>query len=107
MPENTEPLAHREEKKAFCFPVGGGGYLLRVAAPKADGWLVDLRLPDWESFLPQSAGHRLIECGFMIHPSARMDSRLNGGWKPYPNEEDSWWAPVFALDEFIEPGTRE
>lgn len=35
-------------------------------------------LPDWESFRPASAGHRLIEHGYMIRPDARGPETLSG-----------------------------
>jgi hypothetical protein len=42
--------------------------------------LATIDLPDWESFRPASAGHRLIEHGYMIHPEARGPETVNG-WR--------------------------
>lgn len=40
-----------------------------------------INLPEWEEFRPASAGHRLIEHGFMIRPDGRGPETVNG-WRP-------------------------
>lgn len=40
--------------------------------------LATIDLPEWEHFLPASAGHRLIEHGWMILPHARGPKMVNG-----------------------------
>lgn len=42
--------------------------------------LATIELPDWETFRPASAGHRLIEHGWMIRPDARGPESVNG-WR--------------------------
>lgn len=42
--------------------------------------LATIDLPDWETFRPASAGHRLIERGYMIRPDARGPETVNG-WR--------------------------
>lgn len=43
--------------------------------------LTTIDLPDWETFRPASAGHRLIEHGYMIHPDARGVPQSVNGWR--------------------------
>lgn len=42
--------------------------------------VVTIDLPEWESFRPASAGHRLIEHGWMIRPDTRGPDTVNG-WR--------------------------
>lgn len=42
--------------------------------------LTTIDLPDWEIFHASSAGHRLIEHGYMIRPDARGPETVNG-WR--------------------------
>lgn len=76
------------------------GYRLRVLAEESAGdsvdRVVDLHL-DWEAFRPASAGHCLIERGFMIRPDARGDGKVNG-WRRVPGGHgEAWSVPVMAL----------
>lgn len=50
-------------------------------------------LPDWESFRPASAGHRLIERGWMIRPDARGPETVNG-WRPVGS---GWMTQVIPM----------
>lgn len=54
-------------------------------------------LPEWESFRPASAGHRLIEHGYMIRPDARGPQAVNG-WRRAEPGLDSWSVPVVRVD---------
>ncbi|NUV64302.1 hypothetical protein [Streptomyces sp. CAI-85] len=54
-------------------------------------------LPEWESFRPSSAGHRLIEHGYMIRPDARGPETVNG-WRQASPGLDSWSVPVVRTD---------
>lgn len=56
--------------------------------------LATVDLPDWESFRPASAGHRLIEVGFMIRPG--VDRADLNGWKPVTN---GYTVPVVSIEE--------
>lgn len=56
--------------------------------------LATVDLPDWESFRPASAGHRLIEAGYMIRPG--VDRADLNGWKPVAN---GYTVPVVSLEE--------
>lgn len=40
-----------------------------------------IELPEWETFRAASAGHRLIEHGYMIHPNARAAADTVNGWR--------------------------
>jgi hypothetical protein len=51
-------------------------------------------LADWESFRPASAGHRLIEVGYMISPG--VDRADLNGWQPTAH---GYTVPVVSLDE--------
>lgn len=54
-------------------------------------------LPDWGSFRPASAGHRLAEHGYMIRPDARGPQTFDG-WRQASPGLDSWSAPVVRVD---------
>lgn len=76
------------------------GYELNVMDDQLE-LLATLDLPDWHKFRPASAGHRLIEMGYMIHPDARNGERVNG-WSEVP-PFGSWMARVVRLDETGRP----
>lgn len=50
-------------------------------------------LPDWETFRPASAGHRLIEIGYMISPG--VDRADLNGWQRMTG---GYTVPVVSLD---------
>jgi hypothetical protein len=56
--------------------------------------LATIDLPDWETFRPASAGHRLIEAGYMIRPG--VDRADLNGWTPTAN---GYTVPVISLEE--------
>ncbi|MDX3241695.1 hypothetical protein [Streptomyces sp. ME18-1-4] len=72
------------------------GYRIRVLAEDHDGDLVDL-IFDWDSFRPASAGHRLIEHGYMIRPDARTPDAVNG-WREVPGQPGTWSVPVMPTN---------
>lgn len=84
-PEDTEVL---EVLTATCtpnsYPHDDGrveyGFQINVMDPGLN-ILATVDLPDWELFHPTSAGDRLIEHGFMIHPEARTVGAVKG-WRP-------------------------
>lgn len=51
-------------------------------------------LPEWESFRPASAGHRLIEHGWMIRPDGRGPETVNG-WRAIGS---GWVTQVISTD---------
>ena len=57
--------------------------------------LATVDLPDWETFRPASAGHRLIEHGYMIRPDARTSGTVNG-WR---QAGSGWMTQVMRLDD--------
>jgi hypothetical protein len=57
--------------------------------------LATIDLPDWETFRPASAGHRLIEHGYMIRPDARGPETVNG-WR---RAGSGWMTQVTRLDD--------
>jgi len=57
--------------------------------------ITTINLPEWESFRPASAGHRLIEHGFMIRPDARGPETVNG-WSP---TGPGYTVPVIRTDD--------
>lgn len=71
------------------------GYELNVMNDQLE-LLATLDLPDWHKFRPASAGHRLVEMGYMIHPNARNPERVNG-WSEVP-PFGSWMTRVVRLD---------
>jgi hypothetical protein len=74
------------------FSATTNGHQLRVLADDHDGDLLDIPL-DWDSFRPASAGHRLIEHGYMIRPDARTAEAVNG-WREVQGQPDTWSVPV-------------
>ncbi|MDX3130618.1 hypothetical protein PV367_12620 [Streptomyces europaeiscabiei] len=72
------------------------GYRIRVLAEDHDGDLVDLVF-GWDSFRPASAGHRLIEHGYMIRPDARTPDTVNG-WREVPGQPGTWSVPVMPTN---------
>lgn len=78
------------------------GYQINVIALDDNlSTLATIDLPDWESFRPASAGHRLIEAGYMIAPG--IDRADMNGWKPVPNSH-AYKVPVVPLDADGHPG---
>lgn len=57
--------------------------------------LVTIDLPDWDSFRPASAGHRLIENGYMIRPDVRTPETVNG----WSRAGSGWMTQVMRLDD--------
>lgn len=57
--------------------------------------LATINLLDWQSFRPASAGHRLIEHGYMIRPDARSTDTVNG-WRAVGS---GWIVPVIRTQE--------
>ncbi|MXM62184.1 hypothetical protein GR925_01635 [Streptomyces sp. HUCO-GS316] len=78
---------------AIC-AITRNGYRLRVLADDQDGDLLDLAL-DWDTFRPASAGHRLIEHGYMIRPDARTSEAVNG-WRKIEGQPGAWSTQVVA-----------
>lgn len=56
--------------------------------------LATIDLPDWETFRPASAGHRLIEHGYRIRPDARGADTVNGWSQAGPG----WRVPVIRTE---------
>lgn len=57
--------------------------------------LATIELPEWESFRPASAGHRLIEHGWMIRPEARDEPETVNGWRAIGS---GWVTQVISTD---------
>ncbi|MGY5627488.1 hypothetical protein ACW7N6_38615 [Streptomyces sp. UC1A3] len=57
--------------------------------------LATINLPEWESFRPASAGHRLIEHGYMIRPDIRTPETVNGWSQVGPG----WMTSVVRLED--------
>jgi hypothetical protein len=57
--------------------------------------LTTIDLPDWGTFRPASAGHRLIEHGYMIRPDARGPGAVNG----WSRAGLGWLTEVMRLDD--------
>lgn len=57
--------------------------------------LVTIDLTDWETFRPASAGHRLIEHGYLIRPDARTPETVNG----WSRAGMGWVTSVMRLDD--------
>lgn len=91
----------RMELIAVCTPnshpdQGGGvnhGFQINVLDDQL-GILATVDLPDWETFRPASAGHRLIEVGYMISPG--VDRADLNGWKAAAH---GYTVPVVSLNE--------
>jgi hypothetical protein len=75
------------------------GYRLRVLSDADTRDLVRLDL-DWDAFHPASAGHRLIEQGYMIRPDARGPETVNG-WREIPGQDRAWSVQVVPTDDVI------
>lgn len=87
---NSEPVAGRAEY----------GYQINVL-DEGMKILVTIDLPEWQKFRPASAGHRLIEHGYMIRPDARGPDTVNG-WREVGM---GFMVPVMRLDETGRPTT--
>ncbi|WP_406126957.1 hypothetical protein [Streptomyces sp. NBC_00989] len=72
------------------------GYRIRVLDEDHGVYLVHLFF-DWDSFRPASAGHRLIEHGYMIRPDARTPDAVNG-WSEVPGQPGTWSVPVMPTN---------
>ncbi|MEU9405093.1 hypothetical protein AB0E08_05195 [Streptomyces sp. NPDC048281] len=72
------------------------GYRIRVLDEDHGVYLVHLFF-DWDSFRPASAGHRLIERGYMIRPDARTPDAVNG-WREVPGQPGTWSVPVIPTN---------
>ncbi|MER6204642.1 hypothetical protein [Streptomyces sp. NPDC001642] len=72
------------------------GYRIRVLDEDHGVYLAHLFF-DWDSFRPASAGHRLIEHGYMIRPNARTTDAVNG-WREVPGQPETWSVPVIPTN---------
>lgn len=73
------------------------GHRLRVLTDEQGETLLDLSF-DWTSFRPASAGHRLIDHGYMIRPDARSPEAVNG-WRFVIGQPETWSVPVITVDQ--------
>jgi hypothetical protein len=73
----------------------GHGYQITVLDGRME-ILATVDLPDWESFGPATAGHRLIEHGYMIRPDARGLPDTVNGWRQVGS---GWLVPVVRIDD--------
>ena len=87
--QTAEPLL------AICSAEEEGPFTIRVVAPDGKADLVYLEYP-WENFRPASAGHRLIEHGYMVVPERHFMADRVAGWQPAPGMD---WSQA-------EPGSR-
>jgi len=55
-----------------------------------------ISLPEWDEFRPASAGHRLIEHGYMLAPAAYFKPGNFGGWAVL--SDTTYIAPVVPRD---------
>jgi hypothetical protein len=69
---------------AIAGSVVGGLFRIVVVDPVSFETLCRIDLPDWNRMRFASAGHRLIEHGYMLHPAARTWPDWINGWKPEP-----------------------
>ncbi|WP_105968385.1 hypothetical protein [Streptomyces geranii] len=72
------------------------GFRIRVLDEDHGVYLVHLFL-DWGSFRPASAGHRLVEHGYMIRPDARTPETVNG-WREVAGQPATWSVPVMPTN---------
>jgi hypothetical protein len=56
---------------------------------------------DWGDFRPASAGHRLIDLGWIIRPDVRGPDRVNGWIKADPCLGEVWTVPVLRVEEVV------
>lgn len=82
----------------FCAPSTNGGFVLLVLAVSDPGPpLVRLDLPDWESFRPASAEHRLVEQGYMPAPGSDY---IGQRWRVIA-DTGAHWMPLVSREEAV------
>lgn len=69
-------------------------------------WEVHTRiaLPEWEEFRPASAGHRLMERGWMLPTVVHWWPNRSAGWLMVPGV--GWTAPVLPASDADNPAPR-
>ncbi|TWF71754.1 hypothetical protein [Kitasatospora viridis] len=99
-PERIAAIQARERAVALtavCSADTTGPFTLRVLDPKGGADLVHLTY-DWDDFRPASAGHRLIEHGYMVLPSRHSGYEQVAGWTPAPGKDWSQFEPGNAQE---------
>lgn len=93
---------------AVCWgrPDGYGPYQLAVLTAPHGQETLRVQLTDWDDFRPASAGHRLIENGYMIHPVEQFDPQASGGWKPTPGVPNHYTTRVTYNPYIDQPEQR-
>lgn len=89
---NSAPFWHNDEQ--LC----ENGYQINVLDASLN-ILVTIDLPEWDTFRPASAGHRLIERGWMIRPEARNEPDTVNGWRAIGS---GWVTQVISTDVFTD-----
>ncbi len=83
-------------------PIGWHFYVLTVEdASLALAYTLD----DWTAWRPASAGHRLIDRGYMVSPPAHFEDDRVAGWAPLPGGR--WSAPLHLLEDVVGKPTAE
>lgn len=82
---------------AVAVDIPGQPIALAVIDPATGVTRADLGLPGWDAFRHASAGHRLIEHGYMIRPDARRNGQ--NGWVKVPRI--GWAVPVVSTDDVL------
>lgn len=99
---NVQPMTDENPLMAACTPNSlpdaegevEHGFQINVLDHNLNT-LETIDLPDWETFRPASAGHRLIEIGYMIRPDTRTPETVNGWSRVGPG----WMTQVTRLDD--------
>ncbi|WP_316782820.1 hypothetical protein [Streptomyces sasae] len=82
---------------------GPAGWYIHVLAVDGPTLAHALAFPQWTDWRPASAGHRLIEKGYMVHPPAHVETDRAAGWQHLPGGR--WAAPVHTRDELAGPAS--
>lgn len=76
--------------------LAGSPVSLAALDPTALAEVLKIELPDWETFRPASAGHSLVERGFMTTPDVHCEPDTMAGWHAAGNA--AYLAPLMAID---------
>ncbi|MER7659803.1 hypothetical protein [Streptomyces albidoflavus] len=77
-------------------PTGWHFYVLSVADSSL---ALSYPMTDWTIWRPASAGHRLIERGYIVSPPAHFEDDRGAGWASLPGGR--WSAPLHPVADFV------
>ncbi|MER7050390.1 hypothetical protein ABT391_36795 [Streptomyces jumonjinensis] len=84
---------------------GPYGWRIVVTRVEDGETLLDLDYPEWSDWRASSAGHRLIEHGYMVSQPSHFHPERVAGWAVEPGGE-MFTAAVYSRDHYVGPASE-